>query len=588
MDRSAPPVKLIRIPRAPSIDVSSRSGLATAFCAASRARFSPLPVPVPIIARPMPDMIVRTSAKSRLTSPGTRIRSEIPCTACWSTESATRNAAISGVPRSTTESSRWFGMVMSVSTTALSASSPASAWSIRFRPSKVKGLVTTATVRIPRSFASDATTGAAPVPVPPPSPAVMNTMSAPSSRRVICSGSSSAARRPTSGLAPAPRPCVSLAPSCTLTGASEARSAWLSVFAAIRSTPPKVDSTMRLIELPPAPPSPMTLIFAPSRVSSSWNNGRRPRSPSISASLLASASRVPPARRASRFSSPSGLEDFTEPLGHAPRDAHEQAAVARVEGPPGGRPAPRAVDGEPDTGRVDRAPHHVGEPTERRGNADPHRQVENLLGQVGHAFHDRRAAGDDDAGRRRILEPATGQLSRDQREDLLDARLDDLRQDLPGELARLAPADRRHLDRLVFAHERRQRAAVALLQIFGVRDRRAQPDGDVVRDVIATERQDRRVPDGAFAEQRGVGGPAADVDQQHAELLLVSREDSLGRGERLEHDILHGEAGAVDGPHDVLHRRHGARDDVHLHLEPHPRHTERLAHAVLIIDEEGL
>ena len=27
---------------------------------------------------------------------------------------------------------------------------------------------------------------------------------------------------------------------------------------------------------------------------------------------------------------------------------------------------------------------------------------------------------------------------------------------------------------------------------------------------------------------------------------------------------------------------------MHLHLEPHPRHPERLAHAVLVIDEEGL
>ena len=58
----------------------------------------------------MPDMIVRTSAKSRLMSPGTRIRSEMPCTACSSTVSATLNASISGVPRSTTASSRWFGM----------------------------------------------------------------------------------------------------------------------------------------------------------------------------------------------------------------------------------------------------------------------------------------------------------------------------------------------------------------------------------------------------------------------------------------------------------------------------------------------
>ncbi len=49
-------------------------------------------------------------------------------------------------------------------------------------PSKAKGLVTTATVRMPSSRAISATTGAAPVPVPPPMPAVMNSMSAPLDR----------------------------------------------------------------------------------------------------------------------------------------------------------------------------------------------------------------------------------------------------------------------------------------------------------------------------------------------------------------------------------------------------------------------
>ncbi len=44
----------------------------------SMARPSPSAMPVPMIARPMPDMIVLTSAKSRLISPGTRIRSEMP------------------------------------------------------------------------------------------------------------------------------------------------------------------------------------------------------------------------------------------------------------------------------------------------------------------------------------------------------------------------------------------------------------------------------------------------------------------------------------------------------------------------------
>ena len=55
---------------------------------------------------------------------------------------------------------------------------PLSAARARLPPSISKGRVTTATVRMPSSLASCATTGAAPVPVPPPMPAVMNSMSA--------------------------------------------------------------------------------------------------------------------------------------------------------------------------------------------------------------------------------------------------------------------------------------------------------------------------------------------------------------------------------------------------------------------------
>ena len=46
------------------------------------ARCSPLPVPMPISAEPASFMIALTSAKSRLMSPGTVIRSEMPCTPC--------------------------------------------------------------------------------------------------------------------------------------------------------------------------------------------------------------------------------------------------------------------------------------------------------------------------------------------------------------------------------------------------------------------------------------------------------------------------------------------------------------------------
>ena len=95
---------------------------------------------------------------------------------------------------------------MVVSTESISSAMPRSACCMRRLPSKPKGLVTTATVSAPISLASEAMIGAAPVPVPPPSPAVTKTMSAPSSASMILSESSSAALRPTSGLAPAPKP----------------------------------------------------------------------------------------------------------------------------------------------------------------------------------------------------------------------------------------------------------------------------------------------------------------------------------------------------------------------------------------------
>ena len=72
---------------------------------------------------------------------------------------------------------------------------------MRRLPSNSNGLVTTPTVSAPiSSLAISAITGAAPVPVPPPSPAVTKTMSAPFSASLMSSRLSAAAPPPTSGL----------------------------------------------------------------------------------------------------------------------------------------------------------------------------------------------------------------------------------------------------------------------------------------------------------------------------------------------------------------------------------------------------
>ena len=69
-----------------------------------------------------------------------------------------------------------FGTTIRVSRHFESSSIPSLAIFILFVPSYFHGVVTTPTVSIPISFASFATTGAAPVPVPPPMQAVIKSI----------------------------------------------------------------------------------------------------------------------------------------------------------------------------------------------------------------------------------------------------------------------------------------------------------------------------------------------------------------------------------------------------------------------------
>ena len=195
--------------------------------------------------------------------PGTVMRSVMPCVPWHRTSSAMRNASRKEVFFSDRSSRRSFGITMSASTASDSVWMPCWALFARGRPSNVNGFVTTPTVRAPMSFfAMSATTGAAPVPVPPPSPAVMNTMSAPASACLMSSWESSAASAPTSGFAPAPRPLVMSPPMWTLMSASEMASACASVLTATNSTPRIPSSIMRFTALVPPPPTPTTLMTA--------------------------------------------------------------------------------------------------------------------------------------------------------------------------------------------------------------------------------------------------------------------------------------------------------------------------------------
>lgn len=151
---------------------------------------------------------------------------------------------------------------MSVSTFSLSSSNQSIAFEERLCPSKLNGRVTTPTVRAPSSFAISATIGAAHVPVPQPSPQVINTISAPSRCCLISSRLSSAAFFQTSGLLHAPSHPVIIFPRLIFVSASELYIACTSVFITIKSTPSSPHSIIRFTAFPHPHQTQTTLIFA--------------------------------------------------------------------------------------------------------------------------------------------------------------------------------------------------------------------------------------------------------------------------------------------------------------------------------------
>ncbi|OPY42809.1 MAG: hypothetical protein A4E42_01524 [Methanoregulaceae archaeon PtaU1.Bin222] len=112
----------------------------------------------------------------------------------------------------------------------------------------------------PCSLAICATTGAEPVPVPPPIPAVMKQRSAFSRSASSVGLAISAALFPTSGYPPAPRPLVRDLPMRTLLSDWIISRCCLSVLIAMVSAPETPIWCSLLMVLFPAPPQPMITI----------------------------------------------------------------------------------------------------------------------------------------------------------------------------------------------------------------------------------------------------------------------------------------------------------------------------------------
>ena len=113
------------------------------------------------------------------------------------------------------------------------------------------------------------------------------------------------------------------------------------------------------------------------------------------------------------------------------------------------------------------------------------------------------------------------------------------------------------------------------------------PDRDVVGHEVAADRQDARPERRALVEHREVDRARADVGDGDAQLLLRLVRDGLGRGERVDDELVDLDARLGDALHQVLDRGRGRGDDVGLDLEPQGAHPERVLDALLAVDREA-
>src|SRR5262252_7273507 len=361
---------------------------------------------------------------------------------------------------------------------------------------------------MPMLLAMRAITGAAPVPVPPPMPAVMNTMCAPSSISRTRPSASSAAALPLSGLPPAPRP---VSPSWISERAVERLSAWASVLAQMNSTFCTPLRIMWSTALPPPPPTPITLIKVPCANSSIISMG-------MCLSYVAVAVCVKPMRLRISWNrgfarTPSKVADDPV-LGATEHRLHRTCLCCRLV--PACTREARLLQQAHHGGRP-WVGHHVVERARIAGYAFANGLQENVLAELDHARHHRGAAGDHDARGQQLLVARLANHLVHQRKDLLDARLDHAGQRLPAQHARPAIAQARHLELCRRVGQQLLGHAVLDLDLLGVLGRRAQRHRDVAGDQVAGDRDHRGVADRAVGEDRDVGGASADVDQRDAQ-----------------------------------------------------------------------
>ena len=128
------------------------------------------------------------------------------------------------------------------------------------------------------------------------------------------------------------------------------------------------------------------------------------------------------------------------------------------------------------------------------------------------------------------------------------------------------------------------RAPVLFLQTLRVRLRDTYSVHDVAGHVRASVRDGAEEADLLLVENREIGRPGAHLDERDAQLLLLVGDDGEGARERFEHELPHLVAGPLDRLAEIERRRGADRDQIHLGLEAHATHSDRIADTGVAVD----
>src|SRR5690606_17305224 len=137
------------------------------------------------------------------------------------------------------------------------------------------------------------------------------------------------------------------------------------------------------------------------------------------------------------------------------------------------------------------------------------------------------APGKYGAGAELAALPRILDLTRDEAQDLVEALLDDVRDQLAGDQPLRTRAGTRQLDAFARIDELRVRDAVLLLRLLGFRERDRQPLREIVRYHRTAPRYRREVAHLAVAEDCELGRRAAQIDERNADILFIVGHDCV-------------------------------------------------------------